>query len=109
MIFQDDTKVSLIRLKELAFEFWKVHNLMGTHIPTINAKGMTSNVDEENFNIYLSKDKNKHYNALKSFLSSIETLREHTQINGEIHFMRAVPELLMEGLKIKININYFKE
>jgi hypothetical protein len=109
MIFQDDTKISLIRLKVLAVEFWKAYNLMGNHIPTINAKGMISNVKKENFNIYLSKDKNKHYNALKSFLSSIESLKKHTQINGEMHIMRAISDLLIESGELKINIQNFKE
>jgi hypothetical protein len=82
---------------------------MKIHSPTINAVKMTSNVKQENFNIYLDDSKANHYDALKRFLDSLDALKEHQRLDGYFHIARAVNYLQMSNVGLEISIHYFKK
>jgi hypothetical protein len=109
MIFENETKVKIMRLDELHKRFWNLHNTLGNHIPTINAKAMTSNLNRSSFDIVLDESKKGHYNSLKAFCSSVTELENYS---GNIHkryFVQAIPEMLFDGLDMKINISLFRK
>jgi hypothetical protein len=109
MIFQNETRVKIMRLDDLKSRFWNLHSSMSIHAPTINAKGMISNLSESSFDIILDESRKDHYNALKSFFSSVNELENYSGNIHKRHFVQAIPELLFDGLDMKINISKFKK
>lgn len=109
MIFENETSVKIAQLDRLQKEFAKVLVKMGSHAPTINAKGIISNVKEANFDIFLDEKKSKHFDALESFLDSLDALKEFQRLDGHFHIARAVNSLQMSNTGLEININHFKK
>jgi hypothetical protein len=109
MIFETDTRVKIMRLDDLNSRFWNLHKSMSIHAPTINAKAMTSNLNKDAFDIILDESKKGHYDALKSFFSSVTQLENYSGNIHKRHFVQAIPELLFDGLDMKINISKFKK
>jgi hypothetical protein len=109
MLFENETRVKIMHLDGLKSRFWTLHNSMSIHAPTINAQAMTSNLSESSFDIILDESKKGHYNALKSFFSSVSQLENYSGNIHKRHFVQAIPELLFDGLDMKINISKFKK
>jgi hypothetical protein len=108
-IFEAETRISIARIIEAKQRFDEASKASGKFAPTINALGVTSNVNEEAFNIYLDPAKADHYNALQTFIDAFRNLKEFSHVGNESHLMRAVPSLLMEGLEVKINFYPFQQ
>jgi hypothetical protein len=108
MIFENETRVKIRHLDDLKSRFWNLHKTLDTHVPTINAKGMTSNLSESSFDIILDESKKGHYNALKSFFSSVSQLENYSGNIHKRHFVPGIPGLLFDGLDMKINISLFR-
>ena len=106
-LFLQQTKVSLEVFTQLKLHLDDYMLRMGNHRPTINAKGITSNVKMKAFNIYLNESKEDYYNALNNLVDAIEELREYNGVSHTVHLVRAFPDLLMEGTSIKINVSKF--
>jgi hypothetical protein len=109
MIFETDTRVKIMRLDDLNSRFWNLHKSMSIHAPMINAKAMTSNLNRSSFDIILDESKKDHYNALKSFFSSVTQLQNYSGNIHKRHFVQAIPELLFDGLDMKINTSLFRK
>jgi hypothetical protein len=108
--FINDTGVSLERLNTLKIEFAKVLSQMGNHKPTINAKGMSSGVKFESFNIILRQDKAEHWEDLQTFLAANKQLSTHEQTNYPIFLMRAFSSLYMDNnSELVPDLNIFKQ
>jgi hypothetical protein len=109
MIFENETSVKIVHLDRLQKEFSQVLSKMKIHSPTINAVKMTSNVKQENFNIYLDENKEKHYDLLNTVLKSLEALKEFQRLDGYFHIARAVNYLQMSNIGLEISVDYFKK
>jgi hypothetical protein len=109
MLFENETRVKIMHLDGLKSRFWTLHNSMSIHAPTINAQAMTSNLSESSFDIILDESKKGHYNALKSFFSSVSQLENYSGNIHKRHFVQAIPELLFDGLDMKINTSLFRK
>lgn len=107
MIFENETRVTVLRLDQLKSRFWNTHKSLGKYAPTINAKGMTTNIKKEYFNVYLDESKKDHYNALKSFLDSLDKLREYENVQQPVNFVRSINSLIMNNLTPVINTSKF--
>lgn len=109
MIFENETKVKVIRLEDLKRKFWTLYKSLGIHAPTINAKAMTSNLNRSSFDMILDESKKDHYNALKGFLDSLNILEKYSAVNSQVNFIRSIPELKFDNLDIVINTTLFKK
>jgi hypothetical protein len=108
--FVNDTGVSLERLNTLKIQFEKVLSKLGNHKPTINAKGMSSGVKFDNFNILLRKDKTEHWEDLQTFLAANKQLCTHQITNYPIFQMRAFSSLYMDkNSELVPDLNIFKQ
>jgi hypothetical protein len=108
--FVNETGASPERLNTLKIEFAKVLSKMGNHKPTINAKGMSSGVKFESFNILLRDDKVDHWEDLQTFLAANDKLSTHEQMNYPIFLMRAFSSLYMDkNSKLVPDLNIFKQ
>jgi hypothetical protein len=108
--FINETGVSLERLNTLKIEFAKVLSKMGNQNPTINAKGMSSGVKFESFNILLRDDKIDHWEDLQTFLAANKQLCTHQITNYPIFIMRAFSSLYMDNnSKLVPDLNQFKQ
>jgi hypothetical protein len=108
--FVNDTGVSLERLNTLKIEFEKVLSKLGNHKPTINAKGMSSGVKYDNFNILLRPEKAEHWEDLQTFLAANKQLGTHQITNYPIFQVRAFSSLSLDNKsKLVPDLNIFKQ
>ena len=107
-IFESQTRITVFALEQLQNQFWMYYNKLGDHKPTINAKGVVSNLKQESFNRYLNPAKKDHYKSLKDFIDSAKALEKYGA-NGGINLIRYSSDLLLNGLEVQINYNNFCE
>jgi hypothetical protein len=109
MIFENETSVKIAQLDRLQKEFAKVLSKMGNHAPTINAKGMTSNVKSESFDIYLNPAKEDHFKALQGLLEAVKVVSQYEQIHVPFNLVRSIGSLYMANTGLEIAIYNFKK
>ena len=107
-LFLQQTKVSLEAFKQLKLQLDEYLAQMGNHKPTINAKGVKSNLKKEKFNIYLNENKKAYYNLLENLINLIAEIKQYNGVSNSIQLVRAYPDLLMDGTELKINVAKFK-
>jgi hypothetical protein len=108
MIFENETRVKIMLLDEIRNRFQKAFVAMGKYAPTIDAKGLHSNLKKDLFNIYLDEPKKDHYNALETFLAALRDVEQYERINFPINFVRSISSLHMTNQNVEINIQNFK-
>jgi hypothetical protein len=80
---------------------------MDAYAPTITRTGIESNIKKSDFNIYLDESKKEHYKALNKLIEDINGLRKYNAVGQTVNIIRAFPDLLMEGVDVKINTSKF--
>lgn len=106
-LFTQQANVSLDAITELKSQLDGYALSMGKYKPTINAKGVTSNIKKSDFNIYLNEQKKDHYDALNNLVDAIEKLKNYNAVSQSIHLVRAFPDLLMKNTGVIINTSKF--
>ena len=107
-LFIQQTKVSLEAFRQLKLQLEEYMSKMGNHKPTINAKGIKSNLKKEKFNIYLNENKKDYYNLLENLIKLIAEIKQYNGVSNSIQLVRAYPDLIMDGTELKINKAKFK-
>ena len=108
-LFTQQTNVSIEGVMQLRIKLDTYLEKMGKHAPTINSKGITSNLKKSAFNQYLDESKRAKYEALTNMLDCIEALRKYYPNGNNINFVRAYDDLQFDGLGIKVNLSRFTE
>jgi len=108
LVFEAQTKVSKSELTNLKLQFDNALKELGTYAPTINAKGLKSNLDVSLFDKFLNPEKAKEYDALLNLLKSAKELQTFGFCSGGINLMRFCGNRLqMFGLELKPNYNLY--
>lgn len=108
LVFEAQTRVSKNELTNLKLQFDSVLNELGRFAPTVNAKGLKSNLKKEMFDKFLNEKKRNEYEALLSLLKSAKEMEVFGGCSGGINLMRFCGNRLrMEGLEIVPNYNLY--
>lgn len=108
LIFETQTRVTKNELTNLKLDFDKLMNELGKYKPTVNAKGLKSNLKKEMFDKFLNESKRSEYEALLSLLKSAKEMEAFGGCSGGINLMRFCGNRLrMEGLEIVPNYNLY--
>jgi DNA repair ATPase RecN len=100
------TKISIEALNQIKFQLDAVIEKMGEYAPTLK-EDVKSNIKKSDFNIYLDESKREYYEALNKLIEDINGLRKYNAVGQTVNIIRAFPDLIMEGLNVKINTSKF--
>lgn len=108
-IFQSKTGLSKEQFETAEGSFKNALRAMSQHTPTMEKNGLKSNLESENFNIYLNPDKAEEFDAVKSFMESAKALKDKFNGGGGMHIVR-MHESIFIGTNgnPELNLNYYR-
>lgn len=108
VLFLSQTNTDLQALQNAHKRYNELITELASYAPTMNIKGITSNIKKASFYKYLPAEKYDHYVAVQNLLDAIDEVRKYNGVSSQIYLLRAFPDLLASGLDLAINTSKFK-
>lgn len=107
-VFNADTGIDLNRLEGAKKAFYKAFEGLKDSAPTITKKGVKSNLNNEDYCLYLDESKKEEYDDLVAFVEAANTLREKHGAFGGMNLVRFANKLQMDNAGwVKVDMYHF--
>lgn len=110
LIVENETKLNTNEVQKLGVEINNLIKKMKHHAPKINAKSIISNINENDFDVYLNENQRDEYEATVKVIEALEQYRPHTNHFPTLNFIRGIQGAkfndTMDGLAI--SLQHFK-